>query len=104
MFSFLAADTPVEGDLPKGSGLDTFIRCQREIVLSLTLAPTRNKRKGGGNAIVGDSPDERNCQGGAEASANSHRPFVGEGLRAAGRAGEARLGLEQFRNDHIRKV
>lgn len=111
MFSFLAANTPVEGELPKGSGLDTFLRCQRDIVLRLTLAPTRRTKKGRGNAVAGDSPGaELKVRGAGEdeeegANSYSRGPIVGGGAGAAERtAGEARLGLGQFRSDHIRKV
>ncbi|CAN0574720.1 unnamed protein product, partial [Ectocarpus sp. 12 AP-2014] len=48
VFTFLAGDTPLKGELPNGCGLDTFLTSQRGIVLSLALAPPthHNHHKG----------------------------------------------------------
>lgn len=92
MFSFLAADTPLEGDLPKGSGLDTFITCQREVTISLNLTPRKKTRADGGH---------RRAPGSAPGGVVPNGGFAESWT---GRAGEARLGLGQFRNGHIQKV
>lgn len=110
VFSFLCAGTPLKGDLPKGGGLETFINLQREVVVSLDLV-CNNKKIGNKNKNKTKNTFAHNLddhvQHGAvmENDARSIGAAVGVGgKRVAGRAGEARLGLEQFRNDHIGKV
>ena len=85
VFSFLAGDTPLKGELPKGSGLDTFLTCQKEIVLTLSLGPPANNNRS-------RARQQQSIRGGAVA------------WPSPGRVGEARLGLGQFRNDHVQKV
>lgn len=92
VFSFLAADTPLEGDLPRGSGLDTFIACQREVVLRLEVASGKKK--------IATRRPEANLRGAGERVAPGRR----SGARLAWGAGESRLDLSQFRNEHVRKV
>eukprot|EP00903_Cladosiphon_okamuranus_P014535 g13482.t1 len=83
VFSFLAADTPLKGELPRGSGLDDFLTWQREVVMTLSLAPTaKTSKRGRHQQPRGGEP-----------------PWL-----ASGWAGEAKLGLRQFRNDHVQKV
>ncbi len=85
MISFLAVDTPLRGELPKSSGLDAFLVCQREIVLTLSLGPA-------GKTSIGKSRQQ-------PPRAGRPPPWP-----PSGRVGEARLGLGQFRNDHVQKV
>lgn len=110
VFSFLSPATSLKGGLPKGSGLDKFLSAQREeIVMSLDLIsshkmslPKRTRRQ---RQIDGDGGDisegRRNSAGGGsrrDGMSGSKR------LRAVEHIGEARLGLGQFRNDHVDKV
>lgn len=83
VFSFLAGDTPLKGELPKVSGLDDFLTRQREVVMTLSLARTAKISKRG----------------------RRQQPRGGNPVwLASGWAGEAKLGLGQFRNDHVQKI
>ncbi|CAM9862354.1 unnamed protein product, partial [Hapterophycus canaliculatus] len=122
VFSFLAGNTPLEGELPKGCGLDTFLTCQREILLTLSLTPS-GKSNGCRKAQDGekvklnkghDTGEQRNGNiavvpnGGTSISAKvdgEQKDFsMQRSWLSSGRAGEAKLGLGQFRNDHVRKI
>lgn len=87
VFSFLADDTPLKGELPRGSGLDTFLACQREVVLTLglDLAPSGSSSS--------KSNHRKDCQWQRQGESTWFEPLA-----------EARLGLDQFRNDHVQKV
>eukprot|EP00752_Nemacystus_decipiens_P003390 g3137.t1 len=83
VFSFLAGNTPLKGDLPRGSGLDDFLTCQGEVVMTLSLSRP---------AKMGKRSRHRVSRAGKT-------PWL-----SSGRAGEAKLGLGQFRNDHVQKI
>ena len=105
LFSFVAEATPLEGDLPTGSGLGSFLSCQREIILSISLVTgkrrtTNRSRMTNRSARAGTKHDSAPEERGVDGRSKSQSRF--QTIRAW--AGEARLGLEQFRNDRVRKV
>lgn len=124
VFPFLAGNTPLRSELPRGCGLDTFLACQSEILLTLSVSPAGSRGNGGvGKAgergKTGDQHRNRAQHKGHAATtsdcggAGSSPGGVGgsgesvgrdRSWMLSGRAGEARLGLGQFRNGHVRKI
>lgn len=110
MFYFLCAASGFEGgSSDTGTGLDEFVSAQREVIVTLCLVPRgfakrRNKRT---RAVMGGEEDHAGTRQNPHPSCKRDGRRVGieaARRRLAGPAGEARLGLEQFRHGHIGKV